>query len=437
MKTVHVRLLLCLLGLGCVVVVGCNNEKGNAPAASIGASGKVDDGEPLKIVEPEKDTPEWFIREATTLRGEAAPDSDDVDVLRKFHREKNEKIIQLLQQAVAKTHSDKAQERLFNVSVHMLIESRLYLAMLGGKADIEALYEDAAALWKRDSKSPAAAAGANALVNLAYANARNVTENDLEWLKEFSRQAQHYAANFPREQVRSVPMLYTAAKSCELNGLFDDANACYSVLQSRFPQNPYAYRAAANLRRLGLVGNTAQVAGPSLTGEAVNVDDYLGQFVLVTFFSSPVPQSAPYIEAVNECVAKLGKDGVVAVGVCLDDDIDAAKKFAKEKNITWPVIYFTEEDKKGWNNPISVYYGVTELPMVWLIDRDGNVAQTAMLKDDILDTTRASLKGQTLDKKPKTPASPSNESGSPKTPATKPAAAATVTAERETGTRTK
>ena len=45
------------------------------------------------------------------------------------------------------------------------------------------------------------------------------------------------------------------------------------------------------------------------------------------------------------------------------------KRVTKERGMTWPQ-YF---DGKFWDNDWGVYFGIQEIPTMWLIDKDGKV----------------------------------------------------------------
>jgi peroxiredoxin len=378
---------------------GCGSSAAPKPAASKGAAGApptasipgqaaVEDDEPddsseYKDVEvseaaPKEGTPEWCVREATRLKLEPPPKTEDVDALRTHRRERNQKIISLCEQAIAKTHQDKEKSRLFEVSVHNLLEARLQLALGGAAEDVDALYKDAEALIERDTQSPAAMDASFTLVNLAYNLARRPEKSDVEWIKEFAKQSSFFAINYPKEELRGVPLLFTAARSCELNGLFEEAVNCYTVITKSYPKNQYAARAVTILRRLRLPGNAVQIAGPTLDGQQFALDDLLGKPVLVVFWSSEAKPFEEQLPTVKKVAAKHSEAGLTLVGINLDSEPDAAKQAMKTYKISWPQIVYGDPDQRGWNHPVANFYGVMEIPTYWLIDANGAVVSTTL-----------------------------------------------------------
>jgi peroxiredoxin len=327
---------------------------------------------------PKTGTPEALVHEATKLLLEAPPKTEDVDLLKKHRKEKNQKVVKLSQQAIAQTHEDPEKERLFNLAVHNLMEARTQLALAGNADQIDLLNEDAEALFKRQPNSAAAAEAAHAQVNLAYALAKGAPAGDAKWLIEFATQARFFAENFPGEERRSLPLLFAAGRSCELPGLTKEALGCYLMIVKRFPTSPFAANATPIVRRLKLVGKPPKVVGPTIDGDQVNIDDMLGKVVLVVFWSS---QAEPFQELLPRLMPLLrdsSRRGLQVVGVNLDSEPALMQKFVAKHKITWPQIFFPEPERRGWNNPIASRYGIMDLPALWLIDPNGNVVSTAV-----------------------------------------------------------
>jgi len=328
-----------------------------------------------------KGTPEALVHEASRLFLEAPPKTEDVALLKKHRKEKNEKIVSLSQQAIALTHKDLKKEQIFSLAVHNLMEARIQLALAGDAEQIELLHEDAAALLKRDPKSAAAAEAAHAQVNLMYGLAKAAPANDAKWLIEFATAARYFAETFPAEERRSLPLLFAAGRSCELPGLTKEALTCYVMILKRFPNSPFAPRVTPIVRRMKLVGKPPKVHGPTVDGDQVNIDDMLGKVVLVVFWSS---QAEPFQEAVPRLMSVLkasSRKGLQVVGVNLDQEPALMQQFAAKNKISWPQIFYPEPEKRGWNNPIASRYGIMDLPALWLIDKNGNVVSTTVKVD--------------------------------------------------------
>jgi len=336
----------------------------------------------IELGEPIEGSPEWGLKEIARLRVEPYPETEDVEELRKARKARNDRIVELAAGVVRQTHQRAEDERLFNVAVHYMLEARLQSALQGDRESIDALYDDAASLWERDRNSKAAADAAITLVNLAYANAKSTLPKDTKWLKEFVRQASHFAVNFPNEEGRSVPLLFTAAYSCELNGLTEDAISAYSLIQKKFPQSRHAERVTGILRRLKLTGQPLQLGGPTLGGGYTSIDQFAGKVTLIVFWTAGARATQEATPILKDLEAKYGKHGLSILGICLETEEAAAQAFIKQHELTWPQILHTEEGKQGWNNPVATYYGVVEVG-IWLVDQEGRVVSTSVPTADL------------------------------------------------------
>lgn len=381
------------------------NDRGNIiPVASIDAQPpkplkKLDgleleedaelDNDDVEILDnPQPGTPEFALREVAQLRFQPVPATEDRDEARKVRKERNDKIIDMTMAVIKQTHKDPKKTRIFEVAVNYMLEARLELALQGDEEAIKALYDDAASLWEMNPKSKTAADAANTLVNFAYTNANSTakspTVKENKWLDEFNRQAIHFAKNFPQEDRRGLAWLFTAARSCELHGRSQQAIDAYTQLQQLYPQSNQALRAKGVIRRLQLPGKSVNLAGPTIDGGHLSMEDVVGKPVLLVFWSA---QAKPFLDdltALQVFHKAYAKQGLTLVGVCLDEDRTATEKFVSDHKIEWPQIFYSDTGKKGWNNPIATFYGVQDVSN-WLIDSRGIVVSTSVKVADLED----------------------------------------------------
>lgn len=369
------------------------DEEEMAPDAANGGPLEPVAAEDLEVENPAPGSVQAVLKEMTALRMSPPPKTEDIAKLKSERKARNLKIVTLAQDVITRTHDVPDQERLFDAAAHGLLEARVQLVLAGENSELEALYGDAGALYKRNPQSRAAAAGALALVNLAYSQAKQTTPPDPHWLKEFARQARHYAMTFPREEAKSVPLLFTAARSCELNSLTAEAQDAYSTLQQSFPRSPFAAKAVGIARRLSLPGNLVQLSGPKLDGEMLSTEDLLGQIVVVVFWSTDTQAFVTDLPELIRAQQSLSSSGVGFVGVNFDTDASKVAPFVMKHRLAGSQIVFRDEKQSGWQNPIATFYGVMDIPAVWIIDRQGVVVTTSAKL-----TTVASEVGELLKK---------------------------------------
>jgi thiol-disulfide isomerase/thioredoxin len=129
---------------------------------------------------------------------------------------------------------------------------------------------------------------------------------------------------------------------------------------------------AGTLRRLSLPGHPMVIKGTLLNGQPFDQKALAGKVVLVDFWATWCGPCVAEIPNVLEQYEKYHDKGFEVVGISLDEDREALEKFVGEKKIPWPIL-FEKSEGEGWRHPLSTYYGISGIPTVILIGRDGNV----------------------------------------------------------------
>ena len=319
------------------------------------------------------------------LRNKPFPKTSDPTALAAYRRERHKKIIALATEVITATLKDPKQQKVFDEAAMQLMEARLNLALQGDEEARGQLYENAAAFYERDAESEAAVTSAIALTRYVHTNARRYGKKEPRWLEELSRQARLFATNFPKEEFQSVSLLYAAGRSCELHGLTKEAISCYELISKLHPESdlPQAQHVPAFLRRLNLQGKPLQLAGPTIDGGFISVDDFKNKVVLVVFWSSENESFQKDVAAIHKITTKYKKFGLEVIGVNLDEEEPNVEAFLEKYPLTWKQIFYSDPAKRRWNTPVVKYYGVRELPMMWLVDHHGNVADTKVKADTL------------------------------------------------------
>lgn len=356
---------------------------------------------PPAAKEPEKGSPEWLLLEIQHIRTLPFPgakeqqlgddDDDDkdptpeqeaalkkqLDQQRAVRRERNLQIIKLAEECIAKTNKKPELEEYFDMAVHHLLDSRLQLALQGDATSIDALFEAAKVFHERKPGSEASLEAQLTLVNLTHANALRYGRAEPRWIQEFARHSQLFAARFPEEQGRAVPLLSAAARSCELNGFPEEAKSCYSLLLTKFKDTPQAQQAQGVVRRLQLKGKPLQLAGPTMDGGEFDIATHQGKMVIVVFWAT---HAQPFVQQLPEltATAKKYEKYAVVVGVNLDAGEPEVEAFIEKTGLTWSQIFSPNREQRGWNSPLAAHYGINSLPTIWLVDPNGVVAETAI-----------------------------------------------------------
>ena len=79
-----------------------------------------------------------------------------------------------------------------------------------------------------------------------------------------------------------------------------------------------------------------------------------------------------------EAIKKYGANKLGVIGVCLDEKPETLQAFLEKQDLPFPNIIHSNEEKRGWNNPIAKFYGVRRVPATWVIDAGGRVVSTSV-----------------------------------------------------------
>jgi thiol-disulfide isomerase/thioredoxin len=101
-------------------------------------------------------------------------------------------------------------------------------------------------------------------------------------------------------------------------------------------------------------------------GKAIDIVAYQGKVVLVDFWASwcaPCRKSFPWL---NEMQEKYGSQGLIILGVNVDENSQDAKQFLKENPAVFNLIY----DPKGQH---ATYYEIPGMPTTLIFNRQGEL----------------------------------------------------------------
>jgi peroxiredoxin len=106
----------------------------------------------------------------------------------------------------------------------------------------------------------------------------------------------------------------------------------------------------------------------TIAGQQVSLENYRGRVLVLDFFATwcqPCRVSIPHLVEMNR---KYGSQGLSVLGMSADDDGErGVKVFAEKNRITYPVALAGE--------PVLADYGVRSVPVMFVIDKKGRVAE--------------------------------------------------------------
>lgn len=190
-----------------------------------------------------------------------------------------------------------------------------------------------------------------------------------------------FVADFPKAEDAPDALMQLGM----LNEFIDktaDATKWYDKLAKDFPGHVLGKKAQGCLYRLGLEGAPFVLAGKTLAGADFNSATLRGKAVVVYFWASWNGSAAGDFAKIKQALSGVpGKAELV--GVNLDSKAEEADAFLKANPAAGTHLYAPG----GQDGPLATQYGITVLPMVFVVGPDGKVvsrnAQAATLEDDL------------------------------------------------------
>lgn len=125
-------------------------------------------------------------------------------------------------------------------------------------------------------------------------------------------------------------------------------------------------------RRLSLLGSKMkELPGTTLAGDDFDWAKYRGKIVLVDFWATWCPGCLAEIPNLKAAYEKYHDQGFEVVGVNLDERREAVESFLRRSKLPWVQLF-----EEGSASPAAQYYGVSGIPFMVLVGRDGTVIST-------------------------------------------------------------
>ena len=75
------------------------------------------------------------------------------------------------------------------------------------------------------------------------------------------------------------------------------------------------------------------------------------------------------IPSVKKTYEEMNAKGFEIIGISLDSDKSKLEDFISKNDMPWPQFF----DGKGWKTSLAQEHGISSIPAMWLVDKDGNL----------------------------------------------------------------
>lgn len=123
---------------------------------------------------------------------------------------------------------------------------------------------------------------------------------------------------------------------------------------------------AGPVQALDKGASAPEISLKTLSGEAIKLSSLKGKVVLVDFWASwcaPCRESMPFLEKLSKTYKG---QGLIVLGVNIDNDLEAARKFLKELPVSFPIVNDAQKS-------VAKAYAPPTMPSSYIIDKQGKV----------------------------------------------------------------
>lgn len=132
---------------------------------------------------------------------------------------------------------------------------------------------------------------------------------------------------------------------------------------------------AAHSARTALLGQPLNLSGlVDFEGRPLEPSDYAGKVVLVDFWASWCVKCMREIPAIRQSYAEFSERGFDVLSVNMDENLASGRSFVEQQKFPWRSFHNQNLHELGFKSALAQQLGVSAIPFMLLLDRDGRVA---------------------------------------------------------------
>jgi cytochrome c biogenesis protein CcmG/thiol:disulfide interchange protein DsbE len=122
-------------------------------------------------------------------------------------------------------------------------------------------------------------------------------------------------------------------------------------------------------------GRPAKDFALTLDGKPIRLSDLRGKVVVLNFWASWCPPCVEETPSLNQLQARIAPIGGMVLGIDMDEDPEAYKRFIQNNQITFPTY-------RDGTLKLAGQYGTIMFPETYIIDRQGRIARKIVGEQD-------------------------------------------------------
>ncbi|MFN7844709.1 MAG: TlpA family protein disulfide reductase [Pirellula sp.] len=146
-------------------------------------------------------------------------------------------------------------------------------------------------------------------------------------------------------------------------------------LKSEVAKSEIAESCAKFWKRASVLGSEIPWDGLSdLEGKPFQFEEYKGKIVILDIWATWCGPCIKELPNIKEVYAKHQAAGVEVIGVNIDENPEDLKEFLAKEQLPWKMVVSNDPAKKWFETQLVLGIGITGIPFIAVIGRDGKVA---------------------------------------------------------------